>query len=86
MVGELKGKESALPHNGESRPYPMISRLLAVLLALSVSACDMSSRDANGKSRQIPVPEKTDDGWDVASLGSVGMERGSDYIFPSLNR
>ena len=64
----------------------MISRLLAVILALAVSACDITSRDANDNDQQIPVPEKTDDGWDVASLGSVGMERGSDYIFPSLNR
>ena len=51
----------------------MISRLLAVILALAVSACDITSRDMNDNDRQLPVPGKTDDGWEVASLGSVGM-------------
>ena len=54
-------------------------RLLTVLLALSVSACDNMARDVNGKGRRIPVPVKTGDGWDVASLDSVGMDP-EDFI------
>ena len=52
----------------------MISRLLSAILALSVSTCDITSRDVNGDGRQVPIPEQTDDGWEVASLDSVGMD------------
>ena len=54
-------------------PHTDLLRLISLILALTVSCCDITSRDQSGNGRQIPVPEKADDGWDVASLNSVGM-------------
>jgi hypothetical protein len=62
----------------------MIPRLLSVILVLTISSCDITSRDVNGNGRQIPVPEKTDDGWDVASLESVGMD--PEYFIQLMDR
>lgn len=46
--------------------------LMTILLLLS--SCDSVSPDKDELNTQIPIPEVTNDGWEVASLKSVGMD------------
>jgi CubicO group peptidase (beta-lactamase class C family) len=46
--------------------------LMTILLLLS--SCDSVSPYKDELNTQIPIPEATNDGWEVASLNSVGMD------------
>jgi len=45
-----------------------------IAIALLIAACKLNSPSENALVQQVPVPEITDDGWEVASLNSVGMD------------
>jgi CubicO group peptidase (beta-lactamase class C family) len=45
-----------------------------IAIALLIASCKLDSPHEDALVPQIPVPEVTDDGWEVASLSSVGMD------------
>jgi CubicO group peptidase (beta-lactamase class C family) len=58
--------------------------LFSILLLLLFSSCSSSSPDGKEINNKIPVPEVTNDGWETASLESVGMD--PEYFVQLLDR
>ncbi len=48
--------------------------LYLITLLLSLSSCDFFPPNKDEPNSSIPIPEATNDGWEVASLNSVGMD------------
>lgn len=48
--------------------------IFAFLFSFFILSCDSENIDENEPVTQIPVPELTGDGWEVASLNSVGLD------------
>jgi hypothetical protein len=48
--------------------------LCSITIVLLIASCKLSSPHEDELIPPIPVPEVTDDGWEVASLNSVGMD------------
>jgi CubicO group peptidase (beta-lactamase class C family) len=50
--------------------------LFSALMIVLCSSCHSSSLDESDIDVRIPIPETTNDGWETASLESVGMDAG----------
>jgi len=56
------------------RAFKMKKILNLIAIALLIVSCKLTSPDEGALAPPIPIPELTDDGWEVASLNSVGMD------------
>ena len=54
--------------------FKMKKTLYLIAIPFLIASCKLNSPHEDALVPQIPVPKVTDDGWEVASLNSVGMD------------